>query len=138
MGWRQGKKTLALMPWSPIELLLLTSLQYLGRGWTFDDLEECTAISAEVIRVFFHCFISFGSDVLFRKWVDQPMTIDSAQQSLYAYSSAGFPGCVGSMDATNIQCACILYRFREEHLAFKMLFCCRTYNITTNQDTFNN
>lgn len=30
---------------SPIELLLLGSLRYLGRGWTFDDIEELTAIS---------------------------------------------------------------------------------------------
>ena len=34
----------------PIELLILASLRYLGRGWTFDDLSESTAISEEVIR----------------------------------------------------------------------------------------
>ena len=39
---------------SPLELLILGALRYLGRGWTFDDLEESTAISAEVHRVFFH------------------------------------------------------------------------------------
>jgi hypothetical protein len=33
---------------SPIELLVLGSLCYLGRGWTFDDIEEQTAISREV------------------------------------------------------------------------------------------
>jgi hypothetical protein len=38
---------------SPIELLLLGSLRYLGRGWTFDDLEESTFITREVHRVFF-------------------------------------------------------------------------------------
>ena len=27
---------------SNIELLLLGSLRYLGRIWTFDDIEECT------------------------------------------------------------------------------------------------
>ena len=37
---------------SPIELLLLGTLRYLGRGWTFDDIEEATAISLEVHRVF--------------------------------------------------------------------------------------
>ena len=30
---------------SPIELLVLGALRYLGRGWTFDDLEESTAVS---------------------------------------------------------------------------------------------
>ncbi|KAI2488828.1 Plant transposon protein [Fragilaria crotonensis] len=38
---------------SPIELLLLGSLRYLGRGWTFDDLEESTFIARDVHRVFF-------------------------------------------------------------------------------------
>lgn len=37
---------------SPLELLVLGALRYLGRGWTFDDLEESTAISAEVHRAF--------------------------------------------------------------------------------------
>ena len=42
---------------SPLELLILESLRYLGRGYTFDDLEVCTAISEELHRVFFHQFI---------------------------------------------------------------------------------
>ena len=41
-------------PPSPLELLILGSLRYLGRGYTFDDCEESTAIDAEVHRVFFH------------------------------------------------------------------------------------
>ena len=58
----------------PIELLLLGSLHYLGRGWTFDDLEECTGISEETHRVFFHAFVKFGRDVLYRKYVKYPKT----------------------------------------------------------------
>jgi hypothetical protein len=44
----------------PIELLVLGSLRYLGRGWTFDDLEENTGIGEETFRRFFHKFIDFG------------------------------------------------------------------------------
>ncbi len=39
-------------PPTPIPLLLLTSLRYLGRGLTFDDLAENTAMSEETVRVF--------------------------------------------------------------------------------------
>jgi hypothetical protein len=46
---------------SPIELLVLGSLRYLGRGWTFDCLEEQTLIAKETHRQFFHEFISYGS-----------------------------------------------------------------------------
>jgi hypothetical protein len=38
---------------SLVELLLLGTLQYLGRGWTFDDCEESTAIDKDVNRCFF-------------------------------------------------------------------------------------
>ena len=53
LRWHDGK----INPWSrvqstPISLLLLTSLHYLGRGWTFDDLSENTSISEETICVF--------------------------------------------------------------------------------------
>ena len=130
--WRNGKKSYGGQPCAPLQLLVLTSLRYLGRGWTFDDLEECTATSAEVIRVFFHCFISFGSDVLFREWVSVPVTVEAAQALSTEYSMAGFPGCVGSMDATHVECARISYKYRQDHLSFKMPFCCRTYNIVTN------
>lgn len=54
---------------SPIELLLLGTLRYLGRGFTFDDCEENTAISEETHRRFFHVFIEFGSTVLFERYV---------------------------------------------------------------------
>jgi hypothetical protein len=37
---------------SPVELLVLGSLRYLGRGWTFDDCEESTAIEKEVHHFF--------------------------------------------------------------------------------------
>jgi hypothetical protein len=53
---------------SPVELLVLGSLHYLGRGWTFDDSEESTAIDKEVPCCFFQVFIRFGSSELYQKW----------------------------------------------------------------------
>ena len=41
---------------SNLHLLLLGSLRYIGRGLTFDDIEEATVISAEVCRIFLHVF----------------------------------------------------------------------------------
>jgi hypothetical protein len=55
--WHSGKvNPVTQEPPTPIPLLLLTSLRYLGRGLTFDDLAESTAIHEETVRVFFHCF----------------------------------------------------------------------------------
>ena len=81
---------------SPVELLVLGSLHYLGHGWTFDDIEEATAIDKEVHRHFFQVFIQFGSTELYQKWVITPVDSLEANLNMHEYSQAGFPGCVGS------------------------------------------
>ena len=40
-------------PPSNLKLLLLGSLRYIGRSWTFDDIEESDGISREVNRIFY-------------------------------------------------------------------------------------
>jgi len=87
---------------SPIELLVLGSLRYLGRGWTFVDVEENTAISKEVHRTFFHCFVEFGSTVLYDKDDLTPDNVNEAKTHMREFEEDGFPGCVGSLDATHI------------------------------------
>jgi hypothetical protein len=131
--WHTGN----VNPWSriettPISLLLLTSLRYLGRGWTFDDLSENTSISQETIRVFFHSFIEFGSTVLYTQYIRSPTTCDEAKHHTSEYSMAGFPGAIGSTDATHIMLERVQYRLRQTHIGFKMSHTARTYNITVN------
>ena len=46
---------------SNVKLLLLGSLRYLGRSWTFDDIAESNGISREVNRVFFFILYFLGS-----------------------------------------------------------------------------
>jgi hypothetical protein len=87
---------------SPIELLLLGTLRYLGRGWAFDNSEESTFITREMHRVFFHKFIEFGSKILFPMYVSVPSTLEELRDRESEYRAAGFPGCIGSTDATHI------------------------------------
>jgi hypothetical protein len=129
--WKPGTKAADGSISSPIELLVLTSLRYLGRGWTFDDLEECTAISEEVIRSFFHQFIAFGANCLFPKYVCVPNLTD-IHTTVQEYSLAGFAGCVGSMDASHVEHSRISYKHRQAHLSFKLPFTARTYNLVCN------
>lgn len=68
--WKPGKTDATGRECAPIHLLMLTSLRYLGRGWTFDDLEEATAISEAVCRQFFHEFILFGTHTLYPRYVN--------------------------------------------------------------------
>ena len=83
-------------------MLVLGSLRYLGRGWTFDDIEENTAIGKEVHRTFFHRFVEFGSTVLYEKYALTPVFVNETKTHMREFEEVGFPGCVGSSDATHI------------------------------------
>jgi DDE superfamily endonuclease len=119
-------------PSSPIELLLLGSLRYLGRGLTFDDIEDYTCIDKETHRQFFHVFTKFGRDVLFPKWVVPPTTAADAIPHLHEMRQASFDGCLGSMDATHILHERVLHAQKQSHSGFKLAGAARSYNITVN------
>ena len=115
---------------SPIELLLLGSLRYLGRGLTFDDISECTGINEEVQWSFFHKFIAFGAEVLFPKHVTLPETLQELEKCEHPYRIAGFPGCIGSSDATHIRLERVAAGIRQEHCGWKLVETARTFNVT--------
>lgn len=130
--WREGAVDAIGQPAAPLALLILCVLRYLGRGWTLDDLSENTGISEEVIRVFLHAFLLFGSTVLFNKYVVAPTTSAEAAEHTQEYLIAGLPGCVGSCDATHVVFEKIEYRLRQSHLGFKSSHTSRAFNITVN------
>lgn len=117
---------------APISLLLLACLRYLGRGWTLDDLSENICVGRETIRCFLHQFLEFGSTTLYRKFVRPPQTSIDASLHTAEYALAGFPGAIGSTDATHIQLERVTYRLRQTHIGFKLPHTARTYNITVN------
>jgi hypothetical protein len=117
---------------SPLQLLMMGSLRYLGRGLTFDDLEEYTFISRDVHRVFFHAFIKYGATKLYQKYVTMPESIEVLRECEKAYRIAGFPGCIGSTDATHIPLDKVAFSLRQAHLGFKNSVTTRTYNLSVN------
>jgi hypothetical protein len=117
---------------SPIELLILGSLWYLGRGWSFDDLEEATSISQETHRFFFHVFISFGRNVLYPMYVKYPTDASNVLPHVHEMEIAGLHGCIGSVDATHVGMLRCPYIRRNEHLGPKETMPARTYNIVVN------
>lgn len=117
---------------SPIELLVLGALRYLGRGFTFDDIEECTAISCEVHRVFFHKFVDFGRNVLYPRHVSFPKTATEAETHMAEFIASGFPGCVGSSDCTHIATERCEYSLRNMHIGAKSSHPTRSFSLTAN------
>ena len=121
---------------SNIKLLLLGSLRYIGRSWTFDDISEANGISREVNRIFFLSFIEYGSSVMFKKHViDIAESMDmSKHEKLFA--TAGMNGCCGSGDATNIMMLNCPSWATNAHKGFKLNLPARTYNLTVSHTKF--
>ena len=111
-------------------LLLLGSLRYLGRGWTFDDLEEATCISQSVHRDFLHQFLTYGKEYLYPKYVKYPSTAAEMRAHTSEYESSGFHGAVGSMDACHILIEKCSHRLKQNHLGGKSKQTCRSFNLT--------
>ena len=115
---------------SNIKLLLLGSLRYIGRSWTFDDISESNGISREVNRIFFLCFINYGSSVMYKKFVlDVSESINVANHE-QLFAAAGMNGCIGSGDATNISMLNCPSWASISHKGFKLNLPARTYNLT--------
>jgi hypothetical protein len=117
---------------SPIELLVLGTLRYLGRGWTFDDIEEATAVGKDTHRNFLHCFTHYGSTVLASRYIVPPKSSAEAATHSVEFSKAGFPGCVGSTDCTHISTEKCEYNLKNNHLGAKSSHTTRSYCLTAN------
>jgi hypothetical protein len=115
---------------SPVELLVLGSLRYLGRGWTFDDCEESTVIDKDVYHCFFNISIQIGSTVLYPKWVLTPVNLPEAKSNMEEYTQVGFPGCVGSSDCTHIVSKLCQYNLKNNHLGAKSSLTTWTFYLT--------
>ena len=98
-------------PGAPLDLIILCALRYLGRGWTFDDIEgsphgflrlhlgKSTHILFYSVR---SLFLQVGSTVLYDRWVITPVTEAEAASSTPEYDRAGFHGGVASSDGTHV------------------------------------
>ena len=104
----------------PLLVLLLTSLQYMGRALTLDDLEELCWTDADVIRVFLHVFLKFGRTDLYERYTRTPATTEDAAHHTAEYTLASLPGAIGSTDVAHIQIERLPARFKNLHMGFKM------------------
>ena len=115
---------------SNVKLLLLGSLRYLGRSWTFDDIAESNGISREVNRVFFLSFIEYGSSTMYKKYVIDVANSINISNHEKLFSMAGMNGCIGSGDATHISMLNCPSWASISHKGFKLNLPARSYNLT--------
>jgi hypothetical protein len=95
-------------------------------------MKDVTLISRDVHRNFFHQFVKFGAKVLYPLYVSAPRTEQELRDCEEEYAIAGFPGCIGSTDATHIPLVKVCFSLRQAHLGGKSKSTTRTYNFTCN------
>ena len=113
-----------------LSLLLLGAMRYLGRSWTFDCIEEATAIARETNRRFFLKFIEYGSTNMFRRYVIDAAKLLTMNELTNLFKQAGFNGCIGSTDCTHLPMLKCSNWARNIHKGSKMHVPSRTYNVT--------
>ena len=129
--WRHGNKDCTGQPASPLELLSLGALKYLGRKCSFDDLEELTFISERTHERFFRKFIEFGDSTLYPEYVQTLNEDDNRMQmQMEMMDAAGFAGCCSSSDATHVPIEMCKFGMRQMHKGWKLDKTARTYNIS--------
>ncbi len=89
-----------------------------------------TYISGDVHRKFLHQFVMFGAMVLYP--MSAPQTVVELRDCEKEHNIAGFPGCIGSTDATHIPLEKVCVSLRQVHLGFKSKRTMWTYNLTCN------
>ena len=117
---------------APLEILMLGSLRYLGRGWTFDDLFEATFVSQDVHRVFLHVFTKACRKHLYPKWVKRPETAEEIEDCMHEFKLAGFDGCIGSADVTHVTLERCHSKLKNQHLGSKSSHTTRAYQLVVN------
>jgi hypothetical protein len=115
---------------SDYRLLLLGTLRYLGRGLTFDDIEEYTFISGEVHRNFLYIFLDYGSTILYKKHITDPASNMDTSQLEELFKLAGLNGCLGSGDGTHVGMQQCPNWAKVNHTGFKLAIPSRNYNAT--------
>ena len=116
----------------PLGILILGSLRYLGRGWTFDDITEATGVSEEVHRRFFKDFTIACTENLYPKWIKRPETAEEIEDCMSEFVEAGFNGCIGSADVTHVIIERCHARLKNQHLGPKGSHTTRAFQVVVN------
>ncbi len=99
----------------PLILKVLGVLRVLGRGVTFDDVEEVNWVSEETNRAFFHkCCHAIGVQ-MWDEHIRFPKTTADVQRCVATFEGTGFPGCAFSTDCTHIHWGCTPFGLKVAH-----------------------
>jgi len=86
----------------PLEIKVLCALRILGRGSYCDDISEMSQVPLSTVNSIFKDFVIGFTSAYFSEFVRFPEG-QRRRDVMEMYSLLGFPGCIGSMDATHVR-----------------------------------
>lgn len=86
-----------------IQIKLLCCLRALGRDDCFDAIEEMSDVPEKTVWWFFKTFLVNFTKTLLHEVVRPPKEGEELSKVMRVYTKMGFPGAVGSVDATHIR-----------------------------------
>ena len=87
----------------PVEIKLLCCLRVLGRDDCFDAIEEMSDVPEKTVYQFFKVFIVRFPECLKSETIKVPAEGEELDRVMHVYAKMGFPGAVGSVDATHVR-----------------------------------
>lgn len=91
------------MPLGPVDIKLLCCLRILGRDDCFDAIEEHSNVPEKTVWWIFKIFLRNFSMCLKDRVVRPPKEGIELSKVMQVYTKMGFPGAIGSVDATHIR-----------------------------------
>jgi hypothetical protein len=115
-------------------MVLGCCLCYLGREWTFDDLEESTRISVEHTLALSPFILILAKYLfLYDKYAVYPLTAEEAEFHQKEFDEApSLDECACSIDVTHIGLMRYPFKLMHLHCEHKLEMPTRTYNLKTN------
>ena len=86
----------------PIEIKIMACLRLLGRGLTYDDINEMSKIPNSTIPQFLHTFCENMATRMYEPVIEHPAQANF-QSRIDHYAAIGLPGAMGSLDCTRIR-----------------------------------
>ena len=87
----------------PLGFKILISLRGLGMGLVADDVGELSNTAKSTVECIFHEFVDGMVEHFFSSWVKIHKG-DRLTKAMIVYQMLGFPGCMGSANATHARC----------------------------------
>ena len=86
----------------PTDVKVLLCLRYIGTGRSFDDLDDSSRMARETARQYVNQFYIDVNEIYGAEFYNRYPNRAELKEIAERYEDAGFPGCIGAVDCTDL------------------------------------